>query len=159
MALPTMFGRRGLSAFGNDPFSAMRREMDRLFDEFRGVGGGPYAAEPATFTPAVSVRQTDKGGVEVTAELPGIDEKSVEVSLADNALTIRGEKKEEKEEKGEGWYLSERSFGSFLRTIPMPVEVDEGKVSAQFKNGVLTVTLPAAPDTERKTKKIEVKSG
>jgi len=158
MALPTLFGRRGVSSFGSDPFSTMRREMDRLFDEFRGVGGGPYTAEAAAFAPAVNVRQTEKG-VEVTAELPGIDEKSVEVSLADNALTIRGEKKEEKEEKGENWYMSERSFGSFVRTIPMPIEVDEGKVAAQFKNGVLTVTLPSAPDTERKTKKIEVKSG
>ncbi|HEX2113235.1 MAG TPA: Hsp20/alpha crystallin family protein [Alphaproteobacteria bacterium] len=157
MAIPTMFGRRGLPSFGNDPFSTMRREMDRLFDEFRGVGGGPYAAEVG-FAPAVNVKQTDKG-VEVTAELPGIDEKNVEVSLAENALTIRGEKKQEKEEKGEGWFMSERSFGSFMRTIPLPIEVDEAKVSAQFRNGVLTVTLPAAADTERKTKKIEVKPG
>lgn len=158
MALPTMFGRRGgLPSFGGDPFSTMRREMDRLFDEFRGVRGGLYEDE-AGFAPAVNVKQTDKG-VEVTAELPGIDEKNVEVSLADNALTIRGEKKSEKEEKGEGWFISERSFGSFMRTIPLPVEVDEDKVSAQFRNGVLTVTLPAAADAERKTKKIAVKSG
>ena len=158
MALPTLFGRqRGLSSLGSDPFSAMRREMDRLFDEFRGVRGGPYEIE-AGFAPAVNVRQTDKG-VEVTAELPGIDEKNIEVGLADNALTIRGEKREEKEQKGEGWYISERSFGSFQRTIPLPVEVDENKVAAQFKNGVLTVSLPAAADAERKAKKIEIKSG
>jgi HSP20 family protein len=157
MALPTIFGRRGLSTLGDDPFSTMRREMDRLFNEFRGVGGGPYAAE-AGFAPAVNVKQTENG-VEVTAELPGIDEKNIEVSLADNALTIRGEKKEEKDEKGEGWFVSERSFGSFMRTVPLPVEVDQAKASAQFKNGVLTVTLPAAADTERKAKKIAVKSG
>jgi HSP20 family protein len=158
MALPTMFGRqRGLAPFASDPFSTMRREMDRLFNEFRGVGGGPYATE-AGFAPAVNVRQTDQG-VEVTAELPGIDEKNVEVSLAENALTIRGEKKEEREEKGEDWFVSERSFGSFLRTIPLPIEVDEGKAAAQFKNGVLTVTLPAAADAERKARKIPVKSG
>lgn len=158
MALPTMFGRRReLSPFGGDPFDTMRRQMERLFDEFRGVGGGPYATEIG-FAPAVNVRQTDKG-VEVTAELPGIDEKNVEVSLADNALTIRGEKKEEKEQKGEDWFMSERSFGSFMRTVPLPVEVDENKVAAQFKNGVLTVTLPLAADAERKARKIEVKSG
>jgi HSP20 family protein len=158
MALPTMFGRRGgLSSFGNDPFSTMRREMDRLFDEFRGVRGGLYE-DQAGFAPAVNVKQTDKG-VEVTAELPGIDEKNVEVSLADNALTIRGEKKAEKEDKGEGWFVSERSFGSFMRTIPLPVEIDEDKVTAQFRNGVLTVTLPAAADAERKARKIEVKKG
>jgi HSP20 family protein len=157
MALPTMFGRRGLSSAGSDPFTTMRREMERLFDDFRGVGGGPYTAE-AGFAPAVDVKQTDNG-VEVTAELPGIDEKNVEVSLAENALTIRGQKQQEKEQKGEGWFVSERSFGSFMRTIPLPVEIDESKVSAQFKNGVLTVILPAAADTERKARKIEVKAG
>jgi HSP20 family protein len=158
MALPTMFGRqRGLSAFGSDPFSAMRREMDRLFDEFRGVRGGPYETEMG-FAPAIDVKQTDKG-IEVTAELPGIQEKNVEVSLADNTLTIRGEKKEEKEQTGEGRVINERSFGSFARAIPLPAEVDEDKVTAQFRNGVLTVTLPLAPDTERKTRKIEVKRG
>lgn len=156
MALPSIFGRRDLSTFGSDPFTTMRREMDRLFDEFRGVRGGIYETG---FAPAVNVRQTD-GGVEVTAELPGIDEKNVEVSLADNALTIRGEKTEEKkEEKEGGLQISERSFGSFVRTIPLPIEVDEDKVSAQFRNGVLTVMLPLAADADRKTKKIEVKSG
>ena len=155
MALPSIFGRRDMSTLGNDPFSMMRREMDRLFDEFRGVRGGLYEGG---FAPAVNVRQTDKG-VEVTAELPGIDEKNVDVSIADNVLTIRGEKKDEKEQKEGGWQMSERSFGSFVRTIPMPMEVDEDKVSAQFKNGVLTVMLPTASDAERKTKKIDVKSG
>jgi HSP20 family protein len=155
MALPSIFGRRDLSAFGSDPFTAMRREMDRLFDEFRGVRGGLYETG---FAPAVNVRQTDSG-IEVTAELPGIDEKNVEVSVADNIMTIRGEKREEKEEKEGGWQISERSFGSFVRTIPLPAEVDEDKASAQFKNGVLTVTLPIAADAERKAKRIEVKSG
>ena len=74
-------------------------------------------------------------------------------------LTIRGEKKDEKEQKEGGWQMSERSFGSFVRTIPMPMEVDEDKVSAQFKNGVLTVMLPTASDAERETKKLDVKSG
>jgi HSP20 family protein len=156
MALPSIFGRRDLSASGSDPFSAMRREMDRLFDEFRGVRGGLYEAG---FVPAVNVRQKD-GSIEVTAELPGMDEKSVEVTVADNALTIRGEKSEERtEEKDGGLQISERSFGSFIRTIPLPVEVDEDKAAAQFKNGVLTVTLPLAADADRKTKKIAVKSG
>jgi HSP20 family protein len=155
MALPSLFGRRDMSSFGDDPFSAMRREMDRLFNEFRGMRGGPY---DVGFAPAINVRQTDKG-VEVTAELPGIDEKNVDVSLADNVLTIRGEKKEEREQSESGWQVSERSFGSFVRTIPLPVEVDEGKVQAQFRSGVLTVMLPAAADAERKAKKIEIKSG
>jgi HSP20 family protein len=155
MALPSLFGRRDVASFGNDPFSLMRREMDRLFDEFRGVRGGPYEAG---FAPAVNVRRTDNG-VEVTAELPGIDEKNVDLTIADNVLTIRGEKNEEREQKEGGWQVSERSFGSFVRTVPLPVEVDEDKISATFKNGVLTVNLPAAADAERRAKKIEVKSG
>jgi HSP20 family protein len=144
-----------MSSFGNDPFSTMRREMERLFGEFQGVRGGLY---DIGFAPAVNMRQTDKG-IEVTAELPGIDEKNVDVSLADNVLTIRGEKKEEREQNDSGWQVSERSFGTFVRNVSLPIEVDEDKVSAQFKNGVLTIVLPAAADAERKAKKIAVKSG
>ena len=155
MALPSLFGRRDMSSFGNDPFSTMRREMERLFGEFQGVRGGLY---DTGFAPAVNLRQTDEG-IEVTAELPGIDEKNVDVSLADNVLTIRGEKKEEREQEEGGWQVSERSFGTFVRNLSLPIEVDEDKVSAQFKNGVLTIALPAAADAERKAKKIAVKSG
>lgn len=155
MALPTLFGRQREMS---DPFTSLRREMDRLFNEFRGVGGGPYAAMEAEFAPAIDMRETDKG-IEITAELPGMEEKDIDISLADNVLTIRGEKKAEREEKGKGWYFSERSHGSFARSIPLPVEVDEGKVNAQFKNGVLKVELPTAPETERKAKRIQVKPG
>ncbi len=159
MALPTLFGRRREMMSGaSDPFTAMRREMDRLFDEFRGVGGGPYAALEADFAPAIDMRETEKG-IEITAELPGIEEKDIDISLADNVLTLKGEKKAEREEKGKGWYFSERSHGSFSRSIPLPVEVAEDKVNAQFKNGVLKIELPAAPETQRKAKRIQVKSG
>ena len=155
MALPTLFGRqRELT----DPFTTMRREMERLFNEFRGVGGGIYAPLEPTFAPAIDMRETDKG-LEVTAELPGMTEKDIDISLADDVLTIKGEKKVDREEKGKGWYFSERSHGSFARSIPLPIEVDENKVSAQFKNGVLKIELPAAPEAARKAKHIEVKPG
>jgi HSP20 family protein len=160
MALPSlMFGRRREAAPATrDPFTSLRHEMERLFDEFRGVGGGLYSAFESSFTPAIDISETDKG-IELTAELPGIDEKDVEVTLADNVLTLKGEKKVERNEKGKDFHLVERSHGSFMRAVPLPFEVDEAKVAAQFKNGVLKVTLPMAADAERKTRKIPVKSG
>jgi HSP20 family protein len=152
------FGRRDVAA-GEDPFTAMRREMDRLFDEMsrgfglpRGVWGGEGGAGLR-----LDVKETDKA-VEVHAELPGVDEKDVQLELADNVLTIKGEKKQDKQEQDKGYYLVERAYGSFMRRVPLPVEVDEDKVEARFKNGVLTVILPKSPTVEAKTRKIEIKS-
>jgi HSP20 family protein len=153
------FGRRDLAG-GDDPFTQMRREMDRLFDEATrsmslarpALGmGGPMA-------PRVDVKETDQV-IEVHAELPGVEEKDVEVALQDNLLTIRGEKRQSREEgtKEKGYYLMERSFGSFMRQIPMPVEVDEDKVEARFEQGVLTVTLPKSQKAEARTRKIAIK--
>jgi HSP20 family protein len=152
------FGRRELAA-GDDPFTAMRREMDRLFDE---ATKSFSLARPAmglgVMAPRVDVKETETG-IEVEAELPGVAEKDVEVQLADGVLTIRGEKRQEREEKEKGWYLMERSFGSFLRQIPLPVEVEEDRVEARFDKGVLHVTLPKSARAEAKTRKIEVKAG
>jgi HSP20 family protein len=108
--------------------------------------------------PRVDVSESENE-YEVTAELPGIDEKDVELTLADNVLTIRGEKKVEREEKDKdkNYYMSERSFGSFRRAVPLPAEVDEDRVEANFKNGVLTVHLPKSPQAQARTRRIEVK--
>ena len=106
--------------------------------------------------PRVDVKETDKA-VEVHAELPGVDEKDVDVSLAEGVLTIRGEKKQEREEKEKAYYLMKRGYGAFLRQIPLPFEVDEDKVEARFDKGVLTVVLPKSPAAEARTRKIEVK--
>jgi HSP20 family protein len=136
-----------------DPFFALRREMDRLFDDF--WGGGllePYGA----FDPRVDVTETETE-VKVTTELPGLDEKDVEVSLTQNMLTLSGEKKAEKEDKGENYYRMERSYGSFRRAIPLPGEVEADKVEATFKNGVLTVVLPKTAQAQTR-KKIAIKS-
>jgi len=95
--------------------------------------------------------------VRVTAELPGMDEKDIDISLSDNTLTISGEKKAEHEEKNGNFYRTERSFGSCTRTVDLPAEVNEDKVEASFKRGVLTITLPKSEKAKKTTNKIQVK--
>lgn len=153
------------------PFARLHSEIDRLFEEF---GAAPWRSpfrrtvfdiEPFWRgeiswgkVPAVDIVET-ANGYEITAELPGIDEKNVEIKYADGTLTIKGEKKEEKEEKKENYYLSERNYGSFQRSFRVPEGVDADKVEASFKNGVLTVTLPKTPEAQKEEKRIEIKQG
>ena len=152
------------------PFESLRREVDRLFEDFAGgiwrspFGRSFFDIEPAwraqsvmSAMPAVDVTETDKT-YEINAELPGMDEKNIEVKVADDVLTIKGEKREEKEEKNKDYYLSERSFGSFQRSFQVPNGVDTDKIEASFKNGVLTVTLPKSTEAQRAEKKITVKA-
>ena len=144
------------------PFENLRREMDRLFDDFgaglwhspfrRALDLGPSRRSEVT-APAVDVSETDKA-YEITAELPGMDEKSVEVKLANGMLTI----KDEKEEKKQDYYMRERTFGSFQRSFQLPADVDTDKIKAGFKKGVLTVTLPKSAEAQKSEKKIAVKS-
>ena len=96
--------------------------------------------------------------IKVSAELPGMDEKDIDVSLTRDTLTIKGEKKEEKEDTGKDYYKMERSYGSFTRSIPLPVEVDTDKVQATFKKGVLEITLPKTAKAIQETKKVPVKA-
>jgi HSP20 family protein len=106
--------------------------------------------------PATDVVETDKE-IEITAELPGLEEKDVQIDLADNVLTIRGEKKAEKEEKDKNYRMVERSYGSFYRSLELPAGVDANAVKATITNGVLKVTVPKPQPSQ--AKKIEVKSG
>ena len=92
----------------------------------------------------------------MTAKLPGLDVKNIELQLSDNVLTIKGEKREEKEEKAKDHYVSERRYGSFLRSLQVPASVDADKIEATFKGGVLTVTLPKSPESQKKQKTIPV---
>jgi len=138
-----------------DPFAVLRREIDGLFDGFLSGFGAPARGLEA-FNPSVDVAENDKE-IRITAELPGVEEKDVEVSLSGNGITIRGEKRAEKEEKGEERYRLERSYGAFRRSFSLPCEVDAGKAAASFKKGVLTVTLPKSAEAA-KTKKIAVKT-
>lgn len=152
------------------PFASLRREIDRLFDSFDGgLWRSPFRGsafnvapfwgrEPAWPTaPAVDFTDTEKA-YEVTAELPGIDEKNIEVKVANGVLTIKGEKQEEKEEKKKNYYLQERSYGSFERAFQVPDGVDADKIEANFKKGVLTVTLPKKAEAQQAAKKIDVKA-
>ncbi len=152
------------------PLESLRREIDQLFEDFGFTWQSPlrrsffdmdpFRRAKAAFSgmPAVDVTQTEKG-YEVIAELPGMDEKNIEVKIANGILTIRGEKQEEKEEKKKDYYVRERSFGSFERTFPVPDGVDLDKVDASFKKGVLTVTLPKTAEAQKAEKKIAVKAG
>lgn len=163
MALPSVlrFRRdRDVAPVMSDPFVALRREMDRLFDEaFRsfGFGAGFGLSDGAAWSPSIDVQETDDG-IEASIELPGVDEKDIEVTVADGVLTVRGEKKLDRSGKTGGWHIMERSHGAFVRSITLPMAVDEDKASAEFRNGVLRITLPAAPDAERKIHRIKVKS-
>jgi len=140
------------------PFVTLHREMNRLFDDvFRGFELAPFGAGDRLFDrangwPNVEVSETDKE-VKVAAEVPGLDEKDLNVELANGVLTISGEKKSETEDKGR--LFSERYFGRFERRIPVE-DVDQEKVSAAFKNGVLTVIMPPAPQAHSKVKRIAI---
>ena len=152
------------------PFERLRREVNRLFDDFDGgfwrtpfvsssFDIAPFRRPNVTFAtvPAVDIAETDKA-YEITAELPGIDEKNVEVKVANGVLTIKGEKQEEKEEKNKDYYMRERSFGSFQRSFSVPEGVDGDKIEASFKKGVLSVTLPKSTEAQKAEKKIAVKA-
>jgi HSP20 family protein len=141
------------------PFLTLHREMNRLFDDaFRGFDLTPFGSDRfferagAINWPSVEVSETDKE-IKVTAELPGLDEKDVKVELANGVLAIAGEKRTETEDKDRRF--SERSYGRFERRIAVE-DVDEDKISAAFKNGVLTVTLPKVAQAQSKVKRIAI---
>lgn len=136
-----------------------RGEMKRLFDEFFNESWLlPFRLidqRIPAFTPRVNVKETEKE-ISVSAELPGLDEKDIELTLDDNVLTIKGEKKEEQEEKDETSYRMERTYGSFHRSIPLPVEIDVENVKARFKKGVLAVKVPKLKPDKAKRKTIDI---
>jgi len=142
------------------PFESLRCEIDRLFDDFDGDSWrSPFRRIEAAFgnVPAVDVTETDKA-YEIAAELPGMDEKNVEVKFANDVLTIKGQKQDEKEETKKDYYMHERSFGSFERSFAVPDGVDTDKIDATFKKGVLTVTLPKSAEAQKAAQKITVKA-
>lgn len=143
-----------------DPFLNFRREVDRIFDSFfEGVGSRAIDAGSVWtgLAPAVDIAETDKELV-ITAEVPGVSEKDVEVTLADNVLTIRGEKKSEHEQKNGNFAYAERRYGSFARSIRLPFDAGDAKVNAQYDKGVLTVTIPKPAEAQKQVRRIEVKA-
>lgn len=158
------------------PLWNLREEIDRAFDRvFHGSPrwspfskhphdlvsswdiGAPFRVSHPGLAPRVDVSETDKA-YEITAELPGIDEKDLSVTLGDDVLTLKGEKKSEREEKKKDYYLSERSYGSFERSFRLPEGVNDKKIEAGFANGVLTITLPKTAASKANQRKIAIGS-
>lgn len=149
------------------PLDTLRREVDRLFEDFHRDWRTPFPRsvfdmEPLRRQiawgggPASDIVEKEKA-YEVTVELPGMDEKDIEVSHVGDQLTIKGEKHEEKEEEKKGYHLRERHFGSFERRFRLPEGVNADKIDASFKKGVLTVTMPKTAEAQKPEKKIKVK--
>ena len=151
------------------PFENLREEIDRLFDDFgrgfwRPFGRSLLAEEPLfrrelafPTSPAVDVVENEKA-YEITAELPGMDEKNIEVKVTDGTLTIKGEKQQEKEQKDKNYYVTERAYGSFRRAFAIPDRVARDKIAADLSKGVLTLTLPKTVEAQEPAKKIEIKA-
>jgi HSP20 family protein len=138
-------------------FGSLHREIDRLFDDFtRGALGGLGMQAQNSLVPSMDVTETDEN-IEITAELPGLERKDVEISIDDDVLTIRGEKKVESEQadKNKNYQVAERMYGVFYRVIQLPAGIDPSKVQATMTNGVLKITIPKPARSE--PKKIEVK--
>jgi HSP20 family protein len=145
-----------------DFFSAMRDEMDHVFDQFergflrwpspwrRDVGGS------AMISPELDVHE-NPDAITIEAELPGVDEEDISVTVANGMLTIKGEKKQEKEERNENYYLAERSYGTFQRSLRLPESIDDSKVEAKFAKGVLKITAAKRPEAVKAERRIEIK--
>ena len=146
-----------------DPFQSFRTEIDRLFDSVLGGGGFPSLTSfrqgfPAAqgLTPTLDVKENEKEIV-VKADLPGLDEKDINLTIHNGVLSLRGEKKSEHTDERDNYHVMERSYGSFQRSIRLPDTIDEDKVEARFDKGVLTVTLPKRLEMVSAQKKIEIK--
>jgi HSP20 family protein len=145
---------RNIPRADSNPFMTLQREIDRLFDDFaRGFPSFGFAT--TDLAPTMDVAETDKD-IAITAELPSLEEKDVQIAVADNTLTIRGEKRANKEEKDKNYRMVERSYGAFSRTLELPEGVNLDAIKATIDKGVLKVTVPKP--TPAQTKKIEVKA-
>ncbi len=140
----------------SSPFGTLQREIDRLFDDFsRGFAGSGNGWSTQALVPSMDVTETDKQ-IEITAELPGLEEKDVKVNVADGVLTISGEKKAEKEEKDKNYRMVERSYGAFSRTLELPDGVDPNAIKAALTKGVLKVSIPKPAPAQ--VKNVEIKT-
>ena len=168
-AMP-MFGGNNPS-FGTTPFSMMRRlmdDMDRMFEDFSGLRKTPFFEtgfelplpmdfEKGLWSPQVEVSKHN-GDMTIRADLPGMKRDEINIEIGDGALTLSGVRKEESEEKKEGFYHSERSYGSFYRSIPVPETVTPENATAKFENGVLEIKL-SVPALESNDRKVEIQVG
>jgi HSP20 family protein len=146
-----------------DPFTSLRRGMDRLFDQVMGGLASPWGlpapfAGPVVLSPRMDIAETPKG-LEVTAELPGIEPKDVTVEIEDGVLTLRAERSSERkeEDKEKRWHLVERQSGTYLRRFALPFDAQPDKVEARFDKGILHVTIPRPANARPQAKRIEIK--
>jgi len=154
MSLTRWNPARELATWPSDIFS-MQRDINRLFDNFfRGDRTPEESTSLSLWTPAVDIEEREDA-YSVKVELPGVSKEDVKITLESNTLTIRGDKKQEKEEKGKNYHRVERSYGSFQRSFALPSTVKAEKIDASYKDGILEITLPKAE--EAKPKQIEVK--
>jgi len=150
------------------PAYTLQTEMNRLFDDFFRAADMPLFnrsfalnsfsdLEQSATTPRIDIHETDKE-LQISAELPGMNENQIDVSLSKSAITISGEKKQESEQNVKGWYRMERSYGAFSRSIALPCDVEQESCKASFKNGVLTVTLKKVPEAQASARCIPIKN-
>jgi len=143
------------------PVMAIQNEMNRMFDQFFTdpftMLSTPTLRSVADFMPRIDVSETDTA-MQVTAELPGMEEKDIQLTLENDTLVISGEKKNDVEEKSKNFHRVERSYGSFQRVIPLVSEIEQDKVEASFRNGVLNITLPKTSTAAKQAHKIQIKS-
>jgi HSP20 family protein len=149
-----------------DPFSQIRQEIDRVFESafsgfgFPSTGFGRELTPMAQrdwLKPTLDVGASDKEYT-ISVELPGVDEKEIQLELSNNTLKIKGEKKQEKEEKEKNYYRMERSYGSFQRVLSLPEDADQEKINATYKNGIMEIAIPRKASQKTETKKIEIKT-
>jgi HSP20 family protein len=143
------------------PFYSLQKEMNSLFDSFfRGFDLAPRALSTGSmgvFTPSVDVKENEKEFI-IKTELPGVEEKDIDATVTNDSVTIKGDKKEEKEDKDKNYYYMERSYGSFCRVIPLKAEIESDKAQASFKNGILDIKSPKNQSAKAKGTKVSIKT-
>jgi HSP20 family protein len=152
-SLPSIWGRRAQTLDLGETFGALQHEIDRVFDDFGRLRFGRSGLSLGA--PRIDVSETD-GEYVIEAELPGVDPKEVEVSLDGDVLSIKGEKKIDREDKSKDYHVVERAYGAFERSIVLPFKADEKKIQAKFTNGVLRITAPKPAEAKTEKKKIEI---
>lgn len=147
---------RYATRYQDDPFVSMQRAIQRGFEDVLG-NTAPDTTQAAAMSIRLDVKEDDKG-FHVTADLPGLSEKEVDVTFEDGLLTVRGEKKVERDDKKDTWHIIERSYGSFARQLALPTTIDANKIEAKFDKGVLHIELPKQPVEQTSAKKITIKT-
>jgi HSP20 family protein len=150
----SLFKNQGLTVRNQNPISSWQKEMNNLFDRF-GRDLGSFDTDLTGFSPKVEIKEKNKHYT-VCAEVPGMKESDINVTLEDNCLILQGERKTESKKEEEGFFSSEFSYGSFYRSIPLDEEVNPDTVKASYKDGLLTIDLDKVKESSHKTKKIQI---